>query len=510
MGISPVSYGKIGSFLASLVLCGALNAQVVPVDEAGNPIAEGLSESERQYTQTELIDLVAPIALYPDDLIGIVLPAASYPLQIVQAARFVEARENDPSLEPDDDWDDAVVALLNYPEVLKQLSEDLDNTWALGEAFVGQQAELLAAVQSFRADVDAAGNLQDDDRRVVYREREVIRIVQADPEVIYVPVYEPSRVVVRYARPYHYHYYPRAYPVYYYPYGARHHFRSGFFWGVSTAFLLDWHSYGLHYHYPVHRSHPYFGRAYYRPHYVRYRNYRNPYTRHRSISVREGYRWQPRREVRVRHRDGVRRQYRRDALATERRAAFQRNQRQVVTTLQGQRANPRTRINRSPNERRTSAGNARVREYTQRRGSGEAARVERTPRQRQAGATATGQNRIGRVAPGQRTGVVDRRARPRSDSGQRNTRNANVGSRRAGATPQARVRRQQPERVERSRSAERTSLQRRQVPRQRQAAPAPRQRRAAPAPRQRQAAPARSSSRQGGQRAERRSSRQRR
>src|SRR5690554_866645 len=62
----------------------------------------------------ELEELVGPIALYPDDLIAIVLPASTFPLQIVEAARFLDARDSDPNAAPDDDWDDSIVALLNY------------------------------------------------------------------------------------------------------------------------------------------------------------------------------------------------------------------------------------------------------------------------------------------------------------------------------------------------------------------------------------------------------------
>ena len=101
--------------------------------------ASALSESGYDYSPPELEKLVGPVALYPDDLLGIILPASSYPLQIVQAARYLEAFANNPDLKPDDDWDDAVVALLNYPQVIELLNEDLDWTWNLGAAVVNQQ-----------------------------------------------------------------------------------------------------------------------------------------------------------------------------------------------------------------------------------------------------------------------------------------------------------------------------------------------------------------------------------
>jgi hypothetical protein len=115
----------------------------------------------------ELEELIGPVALYPDDLIAIVLPASTFPLQIVQASRYLEEAEANPELEPDPAWDESVVALLNYPEVLELLNDDLDWTWALGEAVVNQQADVLTAVQAFRDRAYAAGNLATDERQEI-------------------------------------------------------------------------------------------------------------------------------------------------------------------------------------------------------------------------------------------------------------------------------------------------------------------------------------------------------
>jgi len=221
-------------------------------------------------TPAELEELVGPIALYPDDLMSIVLPASTYPLQIVQAARYLEDYQTDSDLEPDEDWDDSVVALLNYPEVIELMNEDLDWTWTLGEAALYQQTELLDAIQDFRDRAYAAGNLQTDERQVVTRDAdETIVIKPADPQVIYVPYYEPRRVLVHQPYPV-YHYYPHAYPVYYYPYSYGHSFGSGFFWGVTTAFSIGWHSHYLNVHHHRHYSHPYYGHYYHGPWYRRH------------------------------------------------------------------------------------------------------------------------------------------------------------------------------------------------------------------------------------------------
>jgi len=216
----------------------------------------------------ELEELVGPIALYPDDLVAIVLPASTYPLQIVEAARFLEARKADPKLKPDEDWDDSVVALLNYPEVIKLLNDDLDWTGDLGTAVLNQQPDVLDAIQGFRDRAYTAGNLRSDDRQVVTADEGTIAIAPADPEVIYVPYYEPRRVVVYQTTPV-YNYYPWGYPVYYYPYPAGYAFHTGFFWGVTSAFYIGWHTHNVHVHPWGYYGHPYYGWTYYNSYYVR-------------------------------------------------------------------------------------------------------------------------------------------------------------------------------------------------------------------------------------------------
>ena len=138
-------------------------------------------------TPAELNELVGPVALYPDDLLAIVLPASTYPLQIVAAARYREDAATNADLEPAEDWDESVVALLNYPEALTFLNDDIDWTWQLGQAVLDQQEDVLAAVQTFRDEAYAAGNLGSDDRQVVAVEEDVVTIKPADPEVIHVP-----------------------------------------------------------------------------------------------------------------------------------------------------------------------------------------------------------------------------------------------------------------------------------------------------------------------------------
>jgi hypothetical protein len=244
--------------VATLLAASGARAQSVPAPAA-----------PPQFTPAELQTLVGPIALYVDDLIGIVLPASAYPLQVVQATRFLDARAQDPSLSPDETWDDSVVALLNYPEVLRMMDQNLDWTAHLGEAFVYQQMELLQAIQQFRVLAQSAGNLSSNAYQTVSNNSGAITVAPANPQVIYVPYYEPVRVVNYYSTPV-VRYYPYGYPVYDYPYPYGYSFRSGFFWGVTTAFVLNWHTHYV-YVYPHHYSrHPYYGRRYHSSYYVRH------------------------------------------------------------------------------------------------------------------------------------------------------------------------------------------------------------------------------------------------
>jgi hypothetical protein len=277
-----------------------------------NP-AKAVTEQPADYSAAELEELVGPVALYPDDLIGIILPASTYPLQIVEAARYLEAYETNPALQPDEDWDDAVVALLNYPEIIELLNEDLDWTWNLGEAVVNQQADVLDAVQDFRSRAVVAGNLKSDDRQSVTYVDEVIEVSPVDPEVIYVPYYEPSQVVV-YQRGPVYHYYPRPYPVYYYPYPAHYSFASGFFWGVTTAYTIGWLTDRVHFHYYGYASHPYYGHQYTNHYYSRHarraRHYNDARPRSHYVYDRRHYgnTWKPKKRHgdRPRHRSADR------------------------------------------------------------------------------------------------------------------------------------------------------------------------------------------------------------
>lgn len=157
----------------------------------------------------ELEKLVAPIALYPDPLIATILPASVYPLEIVQAARFVSDTNNLAKLDAQP-WDDNVKAVARVPAVIKMMNDDLPWTMALGETFLAQDKEVLDMIQTLRGKAHKAGTLQTTpqqvivvtntivqstvEQRVVVVTNTIVQIQPVNPQVVYVPVYNPYTV----------------------------------------------------------------------------------------------------------------------------------------------------------------------------------------------------------------------------------------------------------------------------------------------------------------------------
>jgi hypothetical protein len=175
-----------------------------------------LSEGEAEPTPfppEQLEQLVAPIALHPDALVAQILMAATYPLEVVEADRFMRKNEKLKGAElekalMEKEWDASVKSLCTMPDVLKQMSENLDWTQDLGDAFLAQKKEVLDAVQRMRANAKEAGHLESTNQQTVTVENEIIVIESSDPEVIYVPTYSP---VVVYTSPPPAPYYPAVY-----------------------------------------------------------------------------------------------------------------------------------------------------------------------------------------------------------------------------------------------------------------------------------------------------------
>ena len=224
------------------ITCALIVASFAAASYAQAPAASGDAPPPAA-TPEQLEKLVGPIALYPDDLVAIILPASTSPLQLVQAERYLEKRKADPKLPIDDKMDDAVKSLLNYPEIVKKMSGDLDWTVDLGEAVVADQGAVLDAIQAFRRKSQAAGHLKTDDKQVVVVEKEIVKIVPANPEVIYVPQYNPASVVVYSSVP-AWGYYPAPYPSYYYPYAPGAALAAGVIWGAAIGAAWSGNRYG--------------------------------------------------------------------------------------------------------------------------------------------------------------------------------------------------------------------------------------------------------------------------
>ena len=153
----------------------------------------------QKFGQEELDQMLAPIALYPDSLLAQILMAATYPLEVVQADRWAKANKNLKGDQLNDaldqkGWDPSVKALVPFPQVLSMMSEKLEWTQKLGDAFLDQQNEVMDTVQALRAKAQAAGNLRDTEQQRVIAEGSVIEIEPAQPEVVYVPVYDPTAI----------------------------------------------------------------------------------------------------------------------------------------------------------------------------------------------------------------------------------------------------------------------------------------------------------------------------
>ena len=158
-----------------------------------------LAQERAPFGQAELDQMLAPVALYPDALLSQILMASTYPLEVVQAARWSRARPGLKGREAVDaaapmDWDPSVKSLTAFPQILAMMDERLDWTERLGEAFIGQQAEVMEAVQGLRRRAEAAGNLQSDERMAVLHRDGAIAIEPPASGIVYVPYYAPTVV----------------------------------------------------------------------------------------------------------------------------------------------------------------------------------------------------------------------------------------------------------------------------------------------------------------------------
>jgi hypothetical protein len=164
--------------ILGLAAAGAARAQSYPPESGDYLLAP-----------EELDELLAPIALYPDPLLAQILPAATFVDQIDEAARFVS--QFGPAGIDDQPWDVSVKAVAHYPDILYMMDQKYDWTASLGQAFINQEQDVMDAIQRLRAEAEEAGNLSSTPQQEVVEEDDYIRIVPANPDVIYVPQYDP-------------------------------------------------------------------------------------------------------------------------------------------------------------------------------------------------------------------------------------------------------------------------------------------------------------------------------
>lgn len=194
------------------------------------PASQAADRQDVEFSQAELDQMLAPIALYPDALLSQVLIASTYPLEVIQADRWVRSNKD---LKTEDalkfaenkDWDPSVKALVAFPDILKRMSDDVDWTQSLGDAFLNDEESVMDAVQRLRKRAYATGNLEKAQHISVERDDDNIIIEPAEERIVYVPVYDTRVVYGNWWWP--------DYPPVYWHYPSSYTYVSGFYWGSS-------------------------------------------------------------------------------------------------------------------------------------------------------------------------------------------------------------------------------------------------------------------------------------
>jgi hypothetical protein len=197
-GFSQARFGKqvLASMLVLFLLFGTWPQNLTAYQEAQASAQTPSGPPYAQQTPEQLQQLVAPIALYPDSLVAQILAASTFPEQVVEADRWVQAR---PDLKGEalgqavdqQPWDPSVKALTAFPSVLGNMDKNLSWTSSLGDAYYNQEQDVMDAVQVMRRRAQDAGNLNSSPQQTVTSEGEDIEIAPADPEIVYVPAYDP-------------------------------------------------------------------------------------------------------------------------------------------------------------------------------------------------------------------------------------------------------------------------------------------------------------------------------
>jgi hypothetical protein len=238
------------SLIGAIVACVALGLTAPVATEAQTTVS---SPPAPVFAAQQLDQLLAPVALYPDELLGQILMAATYPLEVVEAARWLQD-PNNRSLTGDalaaalaqQDWDPSVKALVPFPQILQMLNDRLDWMQKLGDAFLAQQAEVMDAVQRLRQQARAAGALVSTPQQLVTTDGPAILIEPANPDRVYPPYYDPRTVYGPWSDP--------DYPPYYFPPPAGYVSGPPLFFGIGIAVIptfwgwdhVDWRRRHVH------------------------------------------------------------------------------------------------------------------------------------------------------------------------------------------------------------------------------------------------------------------------
>src|ERR1700722_19411615 len=191
---------------ASLCWCGARamgqanfpapqNPQPVQYPQGAPPGTPAQDGAQVTLTPAQIDQLLGPIALYPDPLLALIFPAATYPQDVTAANQWLAAKPNPTEADiAAQNWDDSIKGLVHYPTVLKMMGDQIDWTQTVGAAFISQQKDVLASVQRLRVLAQAAKNLQTTQQAQVVADGNAIRIEPVDPNTIYVPQYDANTV----------------------------------------------------------------------------------------------------------------------------------------------------------------------------------------------------------------------------------------------------------------------------------------------------------------------------
>jgi len=169
--------------------------QYVQYPQGAPPVTPAVSGAQVSLTADQIDQLLGPIALYPDPLLSLIFPAATYPQDVAVAEQWLAATPSPTEADiAAQSWDASIKGLVHYPTVLAMMSGQIDWTQAVGAAFVNQQKDVLNSVQRLRAQAQAAQNLQTTSQEQVLADNGAIRIEPVDPDVMYVPQYDPNLV----------------------------------------------------------------------------------------------------------------------------------------------------------------------------------------------------------------------------------------------------------------------------------------------------------------------------